>query len=42
MVVVVAFAMGMLLTAYNYEASGQVNGTSSKNYFDDKNNFKST
>jgi uncharacterized membrane protein YkoI len=31
MIVVAAFAVGMLLTAYNYEASGQVNGTSSKN-----------
>jgi uncharacterized membrane protein YkoI len=26
-----AIAVGMLLTGYNYEASGQVNGTSSKN-----------
>jgi uncharacterized membrane protein YkoI len=31
MIAVAAFTVGMLLTAYNYEASGQVNGTSSKN-----------
>lgn len=30
-IAVAAFAVGMLLTAYNYEASGQVNDTSSKN-----------
>jgi hypothetical protein len=31
MIAVAAFAVGMLLTAYNYEASGQVNDTSFKN-----------
>lgn len=31
MIAVAAFTVGMLLTAYNYEASGQVNSTSSKN-----------